>query len=354
MITYLRPKQEYIDRYDRITVDDCRWRENFHTKSDDETSKKYPAMARTVNQVMLYYDLLYTTLRWWEDKEKTIQGWMDKDAERDRLLENAEAPQGIRCLKCRAPVTSKDKTLHDWVSDDRMRVLFMYECPNGCLPHRVFFDDGEEYVIKPDLCPKCNVELEKKSEKIKDEKIITTNTCPKCGRTEKDELDLTIKKEKPDPDFIKDRARFCLTEETAMKKLEEKRGAEDMGKLVDGWKEKEKNKEVYDAVAKLKKLTVVELEKLLAPVLEKQGYIRLQFGSPDMGRDFQLPFTVQESKSDRTDRVSAYDLTKLIKKSLADTNWRLMTDGISYRMGILIGRLKAYEKEEDLVKLIKK
>lgn len=38
----------------------------------------------------------------------------------------------------------------------------------------------------------------------------------------------------------------------------------------------------------------------------------------------------------------------------ADTNWRLMTDGISYRTGILTGRLRAYETEEDLLRLVKK
>lgn len=83
MITYLKPKQEYIDRDDRITVDDCRWRENFHNnfRPNDEISKKMPKSVNVVNQIALYYDLLYTTLRWWEDKEKTIQEWMDKDAE---------------------------------------------------------------------------------------------------------------------------------------------------------------------------------------------------------------------------------------------------------------------------------
>jgi len=120
-----------------------------------------------------------------------------------------------------------------------------------------------------------------------------------------------------------------------------------MKELVEKFKERDDNKELYDAVAKIKKLTVFELEKLLAPILEKQGYVRLKFGEPNMDRNFQLPFTVQESKPDRKDRASTYDLSRLIKKSLTDTNWRLMTDDISCRMGILTGRLRAYEKEKD-------
>lgn len=31
-----------------------------------------------------------------------------------------------------------------------------------------------------------------------------------------------------------------------------------------------------------------------------------------------------------------------------------MSDGVSYRVGILTGRLRAYERDEDLLKLIKK
>lgn len=46
--------------------------------------------------------------------------------------------------------------------------------------------------------------------------------------------------------------------------------------------------------------------------------------------------------------------TKLIKTALSDTNWRLMSDGVSYRLGMLEGRLRAYEREEDLLKLVEK
>ena len=27
---YLKDRQEYVDRYDEMTVKDCRWHENFH------------------------------------------------------------------------------------------------------------------------------------------------------------------------------------------------------------------------------------------------------------------------------------------------------------------------------------
>ena len=34
------------------------------------------------------------------------------------------------------------------------------------------------------------------------------------------------------------------------------------------------------------------------------------------------------------------------------TNWRLMSDGISYRLGYLNGRVKAYEGEEAMKELV--
>ena len=50
---------------------------------------------------------------------------------------------------------------------------------------------------------------------------------------------------------------------------------------------------------------------------------------------------------------SRYRLKKLVNKILEGVNWRLMSDGVSCRVGILSGRLRAYERDEDLLKLIK-
>ncbi|MDD4111034.1 MAG: hypothetical protein PHS54_05770, partial [Clostridia bacterium] len=48
---------------------------------------------------------------------------------------------------------------------------------------------------------------------------------------------------------------------------------------------------------------------------------------------------------------SIFDLKKLLNNSLKKTNWRLMSDGVNYRLGFLSGRLKGYEGEEDILKL---
>ena len=66
-----------------------------------------------------------------------------------------------------------------------------------------------------------------------------------------------------------------------------------------------------------------------------------------------VPFTIQDSKTGRESRTSKYDLKRILKKIFKDTNWRLMTDGVNYRLGVLAGRLRGYESEEDLLKLVK-
>lgn len=72
-----------------------------------------------------------------------------------------------------------------------------------------------------------------------------------------------------------------------------------------------------------------------------------------MGQFVIIDFSTNDTKDDRQEYDSQNTLKKLIKGALEDTNWRLMSEGIRYRLGILISRLKAYEKEEYLVDLVK-
>lgn len=353
---YLQSEAYYSDLYDRFTVDNCRLTENIHKKR--WSSKKSNKMVKekwheSVSKMALEFILLFETGERYLDKRKTIQEWMERDRVKDELLNSAQPPENIQCLTCKSVMNLISKDLHDWGSDKKDRVLFMYDCPNGCLPRRAFFDDGEEYRRKPHLCPECNNALDHTDKKLKN-KIITNYICSHCGHKEKDELDLSPEKEKIDKNFAKDRERFCLIEEQGQRYLEQKMQFEQMKKFVDSWKEKEKNKDLYDKVKKIKKLTVAGLQKILGPVLEKEGYIKLDFSKPEMTRGVIVQFTAQDNKTGRGEYDSIHQLQKLLKSTLEKTNWRLMSEGIFYRLGILTGRLKGYELEEDLLKLIQK
>jgi hypothetical protein len=119
-------------------------------------------------------------------------------------------------------------------------------------------------------------------------------------------------------------------------------------------KEKQDNKHIYDAVKEMKKPKIAELIPLLSEPLEKAGYIEFHLDKPEMGRDVYVGFSCLDSKSDRNDYDSRKTLKKLVDSALEETNWRIMNDGISYRLGYLNGRVKAYEGEEDLKKLVMK
>lgn len=71
-----------------------------------------------------------------------------------------------------------------------------------------------------------------------------------------------------------------------------------------------------------------------------------------MGKHVIIPFTVQDEDPDRKEYDSTHKLQKIVKAALSETNWRLMSEGVMYRLGYVYGRLKGYEQEEDLMKIV--
>ena len=94
----------------------------------------------------------------------------------------------------------------------------------------------------------------------------------------------------------------------------------------------------------------------MVPALTDAGYIKLDFSKPEMGRTIIIDFTVQDAISNTGD-THEYDrrinLKRTIEKTLFDTNWKLIGDSIMYRLGILNGRLKGLETEEEIVEMVK-
>ncbi len=350
----LKPHQHYSDQYDRFTVDECRRIEQLHVKSKIPPYKGKELSEegkKSVRNMFTELHLDYVKGERQIKKAETIRKWMERDEERDRFFEKTRAPEDITCLTCGRIMFMSSKYL-DYEFEKPDRVMFFYDCPLKHFPMRVFYDDGEEYRIKPKLCSKCKSPVEDNHKKEGDILKITS-ICKKCGNVDKDEIDFTPKKEVSDPNFIADRDRFCVSEEEGQKYSDFKFQMESVSKLLQEFKEKEKDKDSYDKVEKIKKLKIIELEQLLASVLEKADYIKFHFKEPEILRDVIVSFTTHDTKADRSERASQLDLVKIIKRTLNGTNWRLMSDGTHYRLGMLEGRLRAYEREEDLLKLVK-
>jgi len=242
---HLKSQQYYSDLYDRHTVDMChRTEQSFKNKDTDLPLAEgiTEEEAKGVKKFAMKWYLHMEMGERYLNKEKTIQEWMETDRRKDELYESAQAPEDIRCLTCRNRLKPTFKEL--WSEIDKPdRVLFMYDCPNKCLPRRAFFSDGEEWRVKTILCSKCDTALDQKADD-NGEKLVTTRTCSKCGYSESDEMVWTHKKDDGvDENFAKDRDRFCMTDEEGKKFQEEKWNLQQMAKFVDEWKEKDKARE---------------------------------------------------------------------------------------------------------------
>lgn len=370
MRTYLQDRKHYEDRYDDITIAVCRQKEQicidaFHSAKKKPTpltgkDKDKDPEQELLRAFNLHY---YFMVEWragerWEEREQEIQNMMSEDEAKDCQITEARLtsePSCIHCGKTGLRIISKD-LMHrgeKYDYNDPKEVLITLECP-ACEKRSAFWQDGTPWERLTTKCPKCNSVM-KETSKHKNKTITTTYNCLACNHSYEDTLDLRIpkrEKEKPDPNYVKDRARFCLTDEKGKEYLDARRNVESLKSIVDDMKEREDNKHIYDAIKEIKKPKIAELTGILSPALKKAKYTELSFDKPEVGKDVFVEFSCLDSIPDRNDRDSRKALAKTVEMALEDTNWRLASSGISYRLGYLTGRLRAYEGEEDIRQLV--
>ncbi len=372
MHTHLKERKYYEDRYDSSTVSICRSQESicvgaYHDAKKElkpltgEDKDKDPEHELTkVFNLHYYFMVEWTAGERWEKRSEEIQKMIDADEAKDTQIASARLTTEPICMHCNKTVLRIiDKSLthrgENYKYDDPEEVLIMLEC-SACKKRSAYWQDGELWERLANKCPKCSSTMKETSSR-KNKVITTTYSCPGCKHSYKDELDLEIpskKETKPDPDYQKDKARFCLSEAEGQKYLDARKNMEDLKSLMADIKERDDNKHVYDAVKEMKKPKIAELSTLLSPALKKAGYIEFSLDKPEIGKDVFVGFSCLDSKSGRSDNESRKTLKKLVDTTLEETNWRLMSDGISYRLGYLSGRLRAYEREEDLKNLVTK
>lgn len=350
---YLKDQIYYSDLYDRFTVEECR--RLLETTKDLDLSKYKNDQKLTEEerkQLVGWIDHLHIYIysgERYESKSKTIDKWMARDKAKDDKLQSATEPKNVRCLKCGSTMHLEHKDLQDYNGSEE--VLFMFRCDAGCKRARAFYENGQEYIPKPTLCPKCCNPMDS-SDVRKNKSIVTTYTCGNCKHSYSDTFDLKNNKEKPDPNYETDRHRFCLDQKRGEEYTSFKIHMDQFKNIVAEIEERKENKEVYDAIAKIKKLPIAEVQKILTETAESNTYTSLQFQQPEMGKDVVVSFTAMEGKSGRSEYDSKQQLKKAIEKALEGSNWRLMSDGISYRVGYLSGRLRCLEREDDLKNLV--
>ncbi len=352
--TNLKDRQYYEDLYDRLTVDFGRRNITYYDKFLEKFSEKdlsHPGNVGLVN--MFYLQVLgYDLIRRYEERENKIASWIARDRAEDEQISLARLSKEPSCEHCgKKGLRIIDKSLMTRGRSDQEAVLFMLKCPH-CDKNNAYWEDGTRWERKPNLCPQCSSEMSHSTRRTKTA-IISTYSCPNCKHSCKDKMSLAEKEEKPDPDFEKDRVHYCLLDEEFRKHLYEiRRVFEGMAKLGKEMQERKDNEHIYQAMREIKKPKIAELTTTLSPAIEKAGYNEFNLDKPEIGRDVFIGFSCLDTQSDRSDYDSRKTLEKTIKKALEDTNWRLMSDGIHYRLGYLTGRLRAYEKEEDIRELV--
>lgn len=355
-MSYLKERSHYEDIYDHSTVNVARismisflsfrakWLEKM--PDNEENKLRNPFFFNLVYMQMVGNELL----RLHDERDSRINAMIAKDEAKDAQIASARLTTEPTCQHCRmVDLRITDKSLMPRNNDNE--VLFTLKCMK-CSKNSAYWEDGTTWEHRKTYCPKCKVAMESKSSRH-GKVITTTYICPSCQHIYKDKLDLNHTDTPEDPDYEEDRHIYCLFDDMSLK---EHRGAkqryEGIVHLMKDIKEKEDNKHIYEAVASLNKIRISELTNILNPILEKNSYIEFSLDKPEMGKDVFVGFSCLDSKSDRDDSESRKTIEKIIKKALLNTNWRLMSDGVYYRLGCLSGRVRAYEREEDLRELV--
>ncbi|MBF0208934.1 MAG: hypothetical protein HQK53_18895 [Oligoflexia bacterium] len=357
---YLKPKQIYIDRYDLFTINECLEMLDVckkayvdgkaHGKENglDSTGEWAKASNWLANQMI--FQIVGNR---YKTKAQTIEKWMADDSVKQDKYNNTPSPDNISCPNCGGLMKVGMKQL-DFV-EQPLRMMFIFECEK-CKKRQWVYEDGTIRESKLPKCPKCGKNAKMSLIKESKDKVIWKTSCDSCDYSET-----------TTDEFVADRVDFEKREEYDKQLLEKYRAeycADEVGKKSQHYIEglpvakevfdeqlRKYDSQTYQNVVSLKKLSIVDLEKLLNGIFEKERYIHLVLGHPEIGRHVIVGFTVQDSSSSGREKSALKDLEKILKTTLISTNWRLITDSLSSRLGYVTGRVKGYENEEDFFEI---
>jgi len=212
---------------------------------------------------------------------------------------------------------------------------------------------------RPELCPKCSSKLVTNFKYTKDKNTFSEKYT-KCDYKNLETYEFKKSQEEREVKEIKDRdllakyrSEFCLSEKKGTDYIVQTEKIIRLAEMMKETETKQKDPD-YQKARFVKKIMVTELLKLLKKKLEADSFINLIFEDPKIDRYVIVPFTVQEGKKSRKKEQSIKDLRTILTFTLDNLNWRLMSEGIEYRMEYLKGKLKGYENDDELAKFIKK
>jgi hypothetical protein len=366
--TYLDDRSVYEERYDKATVELCRGSEQMMQKLFGErpplnTRGEADSASGYYQYSIMYFHLVEALAgERWQEREETINKWMADDEAKDLRLENAKPVVLPYCRSCGEDMqithTSYLRREGGKTKAGEEDILFMFDC-KSCNKRMASWQDGTEWKPRQACCEQCGVPVEE-TDKQRGQVLTTTYTCGNCGHCHKSTLRFgETSKTEPDPDLKLDRRRFCFDATTGKKFLARKAHMEHIRDIIDKASSETDGSEatidpVAEAAEAIERLKVVQVADLLAKATAKAGYTEFKLSELQIGPELVIPFSCLDNRPERSDYDSRTSLKKLITPALADTNWQLMSEGVSHRLGYLSGRLRAYESEEEIRKLAEK
>ncbi len=357
---YLKDQQYYIDRYDLATIKKCLEMVEVckiaYVKGKKEgtnkglTSKGEWAKASNWLTNQILYQIVGEKFR---RKEETINKWVNDDKLEQNKYDKTPEPQNVLCPECKTRMRVGLKQL-DFI-DGPLRMMFLFAC-DSCKKKLWVYEDGQIRKSEPQKCPQCASDVSVTLIKEGKNKVIWKTTCSSCGfsETTTDDFEKTRlereEREKHDKNLLNTYRSVYCSDEAGKKAWQYIEGLPVAEEVYQEQLQKY-DSQAYQTVISLKKLSILELEKLLTETFEKEKYIHLVLGQPELGKYVIVGFTVQDANVQGRAKTALQDLQKLLISTLEGTNWRLMTDSLSSRLGYLTGRLKGYEREEDFFEI---
>lgn len=342
MKKYRKSDQHYIDEYDKRTI--------FLLKEleSQEAIKRTAAMSLEEKQRMLIEEyasldsFFHNAVMRARNKQDFIQTSIQDDEERDRLVSKYSEPQNINCKTCNSTMF----VCNHFFKEGPTEIIFVFECPHGHSPRRAFYANGKEFHFPERRCEKCNSELHLTTKKTK-KKLTYIETCKKCKSKKVDEINIS----KGDNDTIneEERKKYCTAYVNQNTFWEDLKLVADLAKSFGEQRKEKQEKEEYgfDTVQRIK---IPQLEQRISQLTEKEGYTKFSFEKPVFTSHTVITFSVQDP-TDRSEKESRKQLLKALQVDLFETNWRLVSAELTYRMGYLTGKIKGFEQDDDIMKI---
>lgn len=363
----LQPQSVYEDRYDRMTIRQCKEKETDAEESkipaarvitkNNETKTVFVKDKKAWREMLIELSLYYIKGQRAAERDKTIREWMLNDEQRDAIrLKHwqQEAKPDRKCPKCHGRLRLVDKVFgHETGREDH--VLSLFQC-SSCPFGEALYQDDSQWKRPVPRCAECNEVLDETRKRTK-YKIIISQNCPKCSHTDTLEYDLRvttkpkthaeIRQELAEAEqFEKDKARYCLSSEETAEYTSHVIG---MRNITNMWKEDDEREKYQNYLDKIERLNALDMQKRVTAKLEQVDFQNITYTLPERDRFLTVTFSAYEADPHRQEGYAKSAIRKAIQQALENTNWKLIETSIQVMVGVYSGRIRVLESDKAIL-----